>query len=68
MPFIYNTIKFNEKNILVTQYNKSGILDTKGNIVFPVIYDKIVKVNNFYQMTKDNKQALINQNRELFFR
>lgn len=67
VPFIYNTIKFNEKNILVYKDNKSGILDTKGNIILPVIYDKIEKVNNFYQITKDNKQALINQNGEFIF-
>ena len=68
-PFIYQSVKeiHYGANILIKQNNKYGLMNTKGELIVPIIFDNInEKIGNSYVIKKDNKYGLLNMENNNF--
>ncbi|WP_316839377.1 WG repeat-containing protein [Pedobacter gandavensis] len=64
---IYDFLAVVDKELaLVFQGEKSGLIDFKGNIVVPIIYDNIdhFKANGRFTVEKDGKRGIVNRKGE----
>lgn len=48
------------KRFIVKRNNKFGVIDHKGQVVVPLVYDKLISQNGDYSVYKDNKWGVLN--------